>query len=350
MIKKLDYNEDFDSFIDLSKKMLGEKNNSDLDMHRWLINDNKINASGEIFVYCEDGKVIGAYALSPVNLKARNLTLKAAYTMKLMTDEEYFRRGIFRGLNQVALEHAIENEIDALLVIANDESRAAYLRLGWSEILERRNYIKSLDMYNFYKKTNDEEESRKLNEQFKKDNDIEIKPMDSYESEVSSKLPEDYEVLFEKINKYEAMILRDREYMTFRYEKRPDRKYRFLVLRRDGEIKAIAVFRKSLAGQYNFCLVTEFLYVSDEDSKYLARALTNWAIEKEMLYIMMSKPEFSMDAESLEENGFKMNQNKPKNRFLMGFCPGGKIDFNDDTLKDNFELSFGDADLELDMP
>lgn len=357
MIRRIDYEKDFDALVKLHKKMLGEKNNSSKDMYKWSTIHNTANNVGDILVFIKDEKLVASYGIMPIKLKLSNNTYTGAYTFKLVTEADYMRQGIFSKLNQEAINISKKEGLDIFLVVANEDSKKAYERLGWTLLFERKTLIKSIDMYNFYRKTNDEEESKKLNEKFKLENNIKIKEIEGYRKEfltesefgkiISSKNMENFFIKIQ--NNTTNQVTRSSSYIRHRYLERPDKQYNFIILKNlEDEVCALASLRMSKAGNYNFLLVSEFLALDEESIDALNQEITNYAILNNLLYIMLSKTNSNNAVQILLNNGFKINP-PPKSRFVMGYSLNDKLDINNLTGEENWELSFGDADLELDM-
>lgn len=113
---------------------------------RWLYKDNPIGAA-RIWLAEHDGKIVGQYPLVYMKMKVGNKILKASKNLDLMTHPDYRYQGIFSKLERHALDEAEKEGVYITFGFPspNTASYPGHIKSGWFDVGTMRPMFKPLN-------------------------------------------------------------------------------------------------------------------------------------------------------------------------------------------------------------
>lgn len=407
-ITSINLEEDFDGFIELCRTGFGDGVASDKAMYDWYFNQNPYNppsgnmmyvlkenvsekktsehsflsgnlcSKGTSFAPVAPGKVIAADGLFPFELCVGGVKYKAAHSIESVTHPDYKRQGIFRTMTEHSLAKAKEYGLDIVLGLANDNSYGAYEKFGWKTLFEKRIHIRPIHIYTRLR--------RNLHITFLSGliafgyymydgvrRMILAGKAKGYTSECLDSVPLQAAECFERYrSKYGALIARNAIYLDYRYNRRPDQKYKTIVIRRKqtkieeyGEqieersetaqnniaprIEGFAVVRICDLKKNKMLTVAEFFCNPDDERAVhaLVKAVVNYGYGAGVEYIVLSIGGNVKIKDILAKTGFKLNTRPLLNNMMIAQDVSGRLEL--DSLADEamWMITQGDGEAEL---
>lgn len=100
-----------------------------------FINNPFIGMDNPIYLMWDDKKLIGHYAVSPVEMKIENKIHKTALSMTTMTHPNYGGKGIFSSLAECLYQDLKDKNYSMVWGFPNNNSHYGFIkRLGWKDI------------------------------------------------------------------------------------------------------------------------------------------------------------------------------------------------------------------------
>lgn len=355
-IVRLNIERDFDSFEDLSQAAFGEGVNLNREMHEWLFDNNPYNKNGNMMFLLKEGdKVIGCDGLIPNELYVNGKTLLTAHSIKSMTHPDYQRQGIFRKMTENSADAGLRDGVDVIIGLANAASYPAYQKFGWATLFEKEVYVKPIQIkkllqrklklaplasignsiFSSYSKA-------KLNRQIPKD--IQFEWLDQVPPEVQS--------VWDKYkDKYEVLLVRDYQYLNYRYNERPDVQYKTLIAKKNGEIIGFAIVHDSKTKRSVFTSAVEFFTDPTNDGyiKAMAQEIARYAYRQNLDYLIIATGEFGRYETVFKEIGFRVTPKPPSNNMMIAHVLSDKVTINELNGGARWHITQGDGDTELDI-
>ncbi len=360
IITNLNLEKDFHNFEELCLLSFGERTNQDFEMHKWMFDENPYNPNGENMMYVlKDGdKIIGADGLIPFELYVRGKVLLAAHSVKSMTHPEFKRQGIFRTMTDNSVESGRQGGVDVIIGLANVNSYPAYEKFGWPTLFEKEVYIRPINikknllprvkigflaslgntMYKLYDGTrmSFKNESSKLN--------ATVKEFDF--------VPESINEYWEKYkDEYNVAIVRDYKYLNYRYNKRPDVKYKTLLIDSDNEKIGFVILRVTTVGQSTIVSVAEN-FTSPNNERYistLAEAVVSFSRKINAAYAVVGTGLHGKYKEVFLDYGFIKNKKPLLNNMMIAKTLTDKTSDDELTGHEKWHITQGDGETELDL-
>ena len=216
----------------------------DVEYHRWKCCNNPIQ-QGYIWLAEDGDRIVSTASMTPKSMKLWGRIELVAETGDTYTLPEYQGRGIFTALVKKTTAEAIKSGINFIYGLPNQNSLPGYIRkLDYQVIPSTRLYslVRPLNMKRMLKAKSN---SSLLAAVFSPVLEIGsrlifrlagISKSNFSVSQVSS-FPDDIESLWERVSeKYDVILVRNREYLRWRYQEAPD-SYIILIARSpQGEI------------------------------------------------------------------------------------------------------------------
>lgn len=357
VIERLDIDRDFDSFLELLRLSFGGGVTADKEMYKWYLDMNPYNFGGKnmLYVMKEGERVIAADGLFPFELYSGERVYKSAHSVLSMTHPDYKRQGIFRAMTENSLRAAAEAGIDIVLGLANKNSFGAYKKFGWQTLFEKRVFIRPVHIYGRLRRKLKVALLAGLGAMLFYGVDFVRryflnKRGGGYGQLMFDSVPREAAECFDKYKRhYGNMIARDFVYLDYRYNKRPDKDYKTLVITKDDDVEGFAVLRLCPVGDHSMVSVAEF-FCNPADAAAvdaLISAVLKFAFERAAEYIVVCVGGVSALSSAFAKAGFSVNQKPLINNMMIAY-PVSDIDgFDLLTGAERWYISQGDGETEL---
>jgi GNAT superfamily N-acetyltransferase len=214
---------------------------------RWLYRD---NPAGNAVIYLAEagGRIVGQYAVVPVRMKIGGERAVSAISLDTMTHPDYRGRGIFQELSRRVFDDAGQRGIDTIYGMPN--KMTSWHRKYWLEVGAQRLLIRPLNIRNIL--------TRYINNRFllkASTSSLRVMGRLFYNAgrapEVAgltvtraSSFDERINDLWERAsNDYGIMVIRDKEYLNWRYVDLPDVDYEVYVAEKEGRVLGYTVLK-----------------------------------------------------------------------------------------------------------
>ena len=355
-VVNFDLERDFETFKDLSISCFGPGSNLDKEMHRWLLDENPYNPDGKnlLFLLKEGEKAIGCDGLIPNELYLRGKTYLMAHSVKSMTHPDFQRQGIFRKMTENSESKGREAGVDVILGLANAASYPAYQKFGWETLLEKEVLVKPIHIKKILKRKFKLNTVAELGDfVFTTVNKLQMKEnSESLSFEWLDQVPEEVQDCWDRYkDNYDLLLVRDYKYLHYRYNQRPDVSYHTLLVRQYGKAVGFVILRESKTKNSVFASVAEF-FTDPFDDKLIdamAKALTRYAYERELDYLVLSCGEYGNYNRVLKQNSFRPTPKPASNNMMIARILNEDIRVEDLKRPQSWHLSQGEGDVELDL-
>jgi len=207
----------------------------------WQYNENP--QGGSIIVLCFDEKkkdfVIGKEAIISSELNLGNTCVKSSISLNTIVHSNYRRRGIFSKLVSVLPDLAMKEGILSAYGVPNPNSHKAFLKEGWKEITKLPLLVRIQKPSNYF--------NNNLKIFFRPiDFFYKIKIKEQLEIEEYKENFKDFEHLTSKLPKRIPVSQnRNHNYLQWRYNDHPTRKYNTYIIRKESEIIGYIITRET---------------------------------------------------------------------------------------------------------
>lgn len=229
----------------------------------------KDNPFGNLIVVAEhDGRVVGHEALVPAYMKIGDRIVRGSQAVDLIVHPKFRRQGISLAIGKMLAMEAEKEGIDLSYGFPNKLSHYGHLKFGWFDVAKVSQLVKPLNMSNIpnlfaryktvkilamHKATRTASRymlqaflaansffSKTFNQTRENDDDM-FENMHVRTVETFDKRIDDF---WKNISKnYSVIVIRDREYLNWRYPQKPNAGYTVLLAEKDSEILGYAVLR-----------------------------------------------------------------------------------------------------------
>lgn len=217
---------------------------------RWKYEDNPAGSS-RFLVADHDGKIVGMRPFILVKMQIAGETVMASQNTDLKTHPRYRRQGVFSTLEKNSFSQLKDEEICLTYSFPNMSSYPGYMKTGlFMDICALKTLIKPLNLRNLLKKRIKNNSLLKICTitgsifigifyRTKKTPEIEgltITKIVSFDNRIDD--------FWNKISRdYKIIVVRNQEYLNWRYINRPDRNYTIFLAEERGEICGYIVLR-----------------------------------------------------------------------------------------------------------
>lgn len=317
------YNGDGKDLIELFSLVTPELE-VDLKKWRWKYLDNP-SKENLIAVYEEDGKIVSEEAIAPLKFYYKGEILKIGHSVDSMTLKEFRGKGIFKKLALLTLKEGAERGYSFFYGFPNPNSKPIYLnKLNWKLIGNIRRWIFPLNL-NFLS-TKFKVNLSFVNPIFKIGKNL-IKPKREFKRVYDFENRDRYLQILK--NHYDMFILRNEEFLNWRYLKHPYYNYdifsdsdNLFVLR----LKEVDIKRGS---------IEEFIFKDEKSFSDMINFAIKYFIDNDIDLVDIWIKEKDHLEKILLKKGFIPYNKKP-----IIVYPFTDIDFN---LK--YFLNFSDLDI-----
>lgn len=195
------------------------------DLNNWYWKYTNQNPSGKSFIWLieEEGKVIAHFAVVPYKLKVFDKELIASHSIAALVEEKYQNRGLLKFVGDKLFEELRRNNIPFTYGFPNARSYGLH-----------KAYMGYTDLIRFDNWKIQKPEIDKIHNEYT--NSIVFKEIDKFD--------ETFDELWKACScEYEIVVVRDRNYLIWRYLSRPDGKYYPFGVYRDNNLKGYIILK-----------------------------------------------------------------------------------------------------------
>ena len=315
---------------------------------RWQYNENPQGKAIVVLCFDEEKEdfIIGQETIIPTELNIGNTIVKTSISVNSIVHSEYRRRGIFSELLSLLPDIALKEDIGSVYTAPNSISHNAFLKEGWKEIARLPLLVRILKPSNYF------------NNVLK----IFLRPIDFFYKIYSKDLLKieeyngdfnDFKHLTTKLpNRIKISLNRNQQYLQWRYNNHPTRKYTTHVVRKESELIAYIITRETKFDGKPIGVILDFVTNGEKNNEEEFVNLVKFALfELQKKRIAVAIATFSppmLEYKILKKAGFfKVPEFlKPEPLpFIVNI-----FDKNNDELKsienyDNWFFTFGDYDI-----
>jgi len=305
--------------LDLFKQVF--KREMSLEFWRWRFVNNPFGKA-VIRLSFDASKLVGHYAVIPMNVQVQGKSTKAALSMTTMVHQDYRGSGIFTNLAQESYKAAAERGTEFVFAFPNENSYYPFIKmLGWKGFGKMSILEKDVE-------TNYTENA----------SEIDVHQIERFDSRI--------DLLWDKVKqRYPVIVPRTRQFLNWRFVQSPDETYTKFVVGNNEELLGYVVLKVYVAPTGGKGHIVDMLTVEDEAVvRKLLRRTYSYFTAQGINNISCWCQDNSFYAHILEAEGFSRKE-------MEGTYFGIKIlDGRSDLLKSvesfpNWFLSMGDSDV-----
>lgn len=322
----------------------------DLGYWHWLF---KANPAGHGYIWlAEDhGVLVGQYAIIPTRMHLRGRPMRCAQSVAAVTHPHYRRQGVFKALARAVFEATRSGEVNLGYAFPNDPSRRGHVKhVGFSVVEKLTTWVRPLNMTSVLNaRTKNRVISnmvgRPAQRLFNALYPPHLRNRTDIQIQSTSRIPREVDDLFRRCSRrFPNLVVRDYEYLKWRYEDHPTHSYHILFGYRGNTLQGYCVCGNAVRKGMEIGLVMDLFL--DPDDQHMATSLIGHAVEY-------------MDAQNMMLAACFLTSKSP---FLgrlksLGFiCPAKSFayvirinsgELDPSTLKDagDWHITFGDADF-----
>lgn len=317
---------------------------------RWMYKENPAG-NGRIWLADHDGKIVGQYAIIPVVMKIVSETITGSQSLDTVTHPDYRRQGMFETLAKEVYREAARDSIHIVYGFPNEFSYPGFIKkLGWFDVAAMQTMVKPLNWGNALK-------TRVNNKLLLKlcaiggsllDKTIysakKTPVMEGLTVTQISSFDERINEFWAKVStQYQIMVVRNKDYLNWRYVTVPDVDYTIYVAEKAREIYGYLVLRCMQREQAKLGVIFDILAQSEQVAQYLiSKVLQHCRQEKvDLVYSSIIANKTHLNA--IRKNGF-ISMPSVKGERFCGYSSSPHI--SKEFLEDpqNWLVQIGDSD------
>jgi len=215
----------------------------------WMYKNNP-GGPTRIWLAEDNGKLVGQYPLIFMRLKVGNQIIKASQNIDQMTHPDYRYQGIASKLGKQALNEASSEGVHVTIGFANEASYVVDLKAGWVDVCAQRAMIRPLNLESILGKYITNKFLLKICtvsmnlivKAFYRTHDVPkvggltITRISSFDDRIND--------LWDKVSRnYKIIVVRDKEYLNWRFVDVPDVEYAIFLAEKEGQILGYTVLK-----------------------------------------------------------------------------------------------------------
>jgi len=254
---------DFDGMLRLTKDFYGDIEISDENFIKWEYFKNPAGEAIIKFAKNEDKEIVGQYVLDTMFVKVFNKQLKATLSLNTLTKKEFLRQGIFETLGKEAFKTCEDEQYAFTYGYPNQNSHPGFIKkLNFIDLHKIPLLIYPCNVKSLVKKKINKTLALFVPNIFfslnKKTNGMNI--IDLKEEDLAS-----LDVFWEEIkDKYSIMVVRNKDFLKWRYMDIPIRKYSIFAYKRDNKIIGYIVAIIKVVDGIKNGMIVDFLIKDNE--------------------------------------------------------------------------------------
>ncbi len=253
-----------------------------LEYWRWRYSKSPFG-KGIIKLVFADGKLIGHYAVTPMDILFNNKPLRAVFSLHTMTHPDFQKQGIFTFLAEEVYKKCQSEGFSFVYGFPNENSYHGFKnKLGWTGFGKMNSLEKHLDA-----ETNSSSKAENIHE------------IDGFDYRVN--------VLWDKVKAgYRVIVPRTKDYLNWRFAEHPTIEYpKYIITSADSELSGYMVLKVYRDGNRVKGHIVDMLSVDDEHTvKSLLNTAYDYFTERKIGNLSCWMPENCFCARILKEEGF----------------------------------------------
>jgi GNAT superfamily N-acetyltransferase len=300
-----------------------EVNNRNMALEYWRWRHAKSPfGKGIIKLVLADGKLIGHYAVTPMDILVDNRPLRAVFSLHTMTHPAFQRQGIFTFLAEEVYKRCQSESFSFAYGFPNENSYHGFTnKLGWTGFGKMSSLEKKLDA-----KTKAVSKAGNIHE------------IDRFDDRVN--------VLWDTVKAgYRVIVPRTKDYLNWRFAEHPTVEYpRYIITSGGSELSGYMVLKVYRNGDLVKGHIVDMLSVDDEHTvKGLLNTAHDYFIERGIENLSCWMPESCFCTRILKQEGF-INKEFDVNFGVRIFEKADKSLRSVEQL-DNWHLTMSDVDV-----
>lgn len=257
---------------------------SDISAER-LVWQYKQNPAGQPIIHLAESSqgIVGYYALMPIRMRIRNKICIEIYSLETMTHPDYRGQGIFTILGKENYKLAARRGFHFLYGFTNRNAHPIVVnKLDWRDLYNGIPlWVKPLNLESIIRKRLvDNRLVAGLGSKFGKiAMNILYRPMQNkpkYSITEVSYFDERFNLLWEETSNDGVMVVRDKEYLTWRYLEKPGEKYAIFIVEREEKLLGYMILKCTERFNLQIGFIMDLLTVSGEPQ--IARDLISTSV------------------------------------------------------------------------
>jgi len=204
-------------------------------------------------------KIVGHYAVQPVNLNMMGRELKAAQSVDTMVDPQFRMLGIFESSAKKCYEKLRRDGYSLVYGFPNRNSFPGFVRkLGWVRIGYLDRFFLRLSLEHKLRKiTRIPGAAFTVNRLYRSLVRLRLKAQllrygrnqPNLKVGVSTEVPPHYDELWQAVKSFEILSLwKDAKYFNWRYDRNPSHAFKYIYVEKEGRMEALAVVVSNSSG------------------------------------------------------------------------------------------------------
>jgi len=251
---------------------------------RWMYKDNPAGV-GRIWLAEHNDKIVGQYAMIPIIINISDDVDTSAHSVDTMTHPDYRYQGIFETLAKKTYAEAAKEGIHIVYGFPNKNSHPGFIKkLSWFDISSLKTMIKLVNWEHIVERRIRNKLLSRLatpaislvfskllfrTQQNPKLPGLTITQISSFDERINEFWPR-------VSSQYPIMVVRDKDYLNWRYVTVPDVDYTIYTAEKAGEIHGYTVFQCLQQEQGRTCVIFDIL----AQSEHIAQCLISKVIEQ----------------------------------------------------------------------
>ena len=312
----------------------------------WQYRDGPYGPAKILLAKNDSGDIIGIEPIVPIKLLIDNNVIMSSLSCNSITDPNFRNQGIFSKLVSNILEFTKTNEISSIYSIPNKKSHSIFIKNGFKDVSKLPLLVRPLKLSNYF--SSPIKEIIKPIEVFWK-----IKKVETNIELFNGKINSDFEKLAKDLSQRVSILQqRDKEFLEWRYNKHPSRKYDVHILKENNELRGYIITRIGKINGKKIGIVLDFVFDSKIKNKNGPKDLVEKVLEKfwdeDVSLSIATCASNSLENKVLREVGFKISPKflKPEPLYFIA----GATNINSENFKKiknfkNWFFTLGDYDV-----
>ena len=337
---------------------------SNYDIRRWLW-EYKNNPCGYLAAVATfDGQIVGHMGLVPVNMKVGNHILKGGQAVDLAVHPNFRRQGMSLKLGENLMKNATEKGVSISYGFPNEASYSSMRKYGWFEVTEVPFLIKFLNksivlksllprLYFFLRQSGKSflhfsrytlswyanfllSIRRDRRSRMQISENLQIRTVSFFDDRIND--------LWNTVSKdYAILVVRNAEYLNWRYVKKPNGNYEVFLAEKDDTIRGYVILTTWMTRYQKVGYIVDIFANSKNTMQHLIHTAIEYFNDKKVDLIsswtMKGSPYYMV----LTENGFVHNY-FPKGIRLIARVNLRKLLELYKNTQENWYVTMGDSD------
>jgi predicted GNAT family acetyltransferase len=221
-------------------------------------------------VAVDNARIVGARPFWFTEMWVGDKKVKTAQHCNTMVHPEYRKRGIFNKMGQFAVQYLKDNDYALTYGFPGPMSRPGFLSQGYKIVDETESMFlvihpQKLLLHKLSSKTLAGVLGFLYNEFLNAGAKKTTRVSDSFQVEVSDGYTDDLKEVDELRDRSGINLVRSESYLRWRFDKHPQRRYRYVIAKKDGKLWGYAVISAQPQGnELVYGLIVDYL-VKDKD-------------------------------------------------------------------------------------